>query len=189
MTQLQDFLLRQDVKRAILFHALKILQAANALLDRLIVRQHAAEPTLVDIEHLSLRRLFLHSVLRLLLRADEENALALFRQAAKEVVRLVNLAHGLLQINDVDAVPLREDVLRHLRIPTAGLMSEMDTGLQKLFHRNYCHNWCTSCFFLRAPHPLHHSQGSTGQTSVRVRYIDTVKNFSIDGAEKQVGKV
>ena len=171
MTQLQDFLLRQDVERAVLFHALKILQAADALLDRLIVRQHAAEPTLVDIEHLRLRRLFLHGVLRLLLRADEENALALFRQATKEVVRLVNLAHGLLQINDVDAVPLREDVLRHLRIPTAGLMSEMDTGLQKLFHRNYCHNWCTSCFFLRAPHPLHHSRRREHRADVSARAL------------------
>src|SRR5207249_11150263 len=43
---------------------------------------------------------------------------------------------GLLEIDDVDAVPLSEDVLAHLRVPTLGLVPEMHTGLQELLHRD-----------------------------------------------------
>src|SRR5262249_13833015 len=42
----------------------------------------------------------------------------------------------LLEIDDVDAVALAENILFHFRIPTLGLMSKVDTSLQKLFHCN-----------------------------------------------------
>ena len=127
MTETLDFLLREDIERAVLFHRLELLEALDALLDRLEVRHHATEPALVDIELASALSLVLDGLLRLLLRADEENALALFCHAAKECIRLVNLLDRLLQVDDIDAVALREDVLRHLRVPTTRLVAEMDT--------------------------------------------------------------
>jgi hypothetical protein len=41
---------------------------------------------------------------------------------------------GLLQVDDVDLVTLAEDEGGHLRVPEAGLMSEMDARFQHLSH-------------------------------------------------------
>src|SRR4029077_13841840 len=40
----------------------------------------------------------------------------------------------LLQIDDVDAVALGEDVALHLRVPAPGLVTEVDAALQELLH-------------------------------------------------------
>ena len=40
------------------------------------------------------------------------------------------------QVDDVDAVALREDVRLHLGVPAASLVSEVDTGLKQLAHRD-----------------------------------------------------
>jgi len=43
------------------------------------------------------------------------------------------------KIDNVDAVAFSENVLLHLRVPAPRLVTEMDSGLQQLFHRNfYC---------------------------------------------------
>ena len=165
MTQPLHFLLRQHFERAVLLHLLKRLEAVDTALDRLEVRHHAAEPTLVDIEHIRTQSLLTDCLLRLLLRTDEEDGLALLRNAAEEVVRLVHLAHRLLQVDDVDAVALREDVTCHLRIPAARLMPEVDTCLQKLLHRNYCHGKYLLLFF-HVPHlPNHRAEHGTERLS------------------------
>ena len=127
MTETLDLFLREDFKRAVCFHSLELFETSDALLDRAEVRHHAAEPTLVDIELASTRSFFFDGFLSLLLRADEEDALAFLCNAAKECISLVNLLDRLLKVDDVDAVALREDVLCHLRVPTTGLMSEVDT--------------------------------------------------------------
>src|SRR5262249_5120146 len=38
----------------------------------------------------------------------------------------------LLEVDDVDPVPLAEDVLAHLRVPSLRLMAEVNTRLQEL---------------------------------------------------------
>ena len=139
MAQTLHFLLRENLERAVLLHLLKCLETMNATLNRLEVRQHAAEPTFVDVVHIRTECLLADGLLCLLLRADEEHGLPFLCNAAKEIVRLIHLAHRLLQINDVDTIALREDVTCHLRVPATRLMSEMDTCLQKLLHRNDCH--------------------------------------------------
>ena len=139
MTELKHFLFREHIECAVLLHRLQFLQACNTLLDGLEVRHHAAQPTLIHKELACAHSLFLHGLLRLLLRADEEHGLAFLRNAAQEIVSLIHLPHRLLQIDDIDAIALREDVLCHLRVPPARLMSEVDTCLQQLLHRNNCH--------------------------------------------------
>jgi hypothetical protein len=42
--------------------------------------------------------------------------------------------HRLRQIDDVDVVTGTEDVLGHLRVPTVGLMAEVNASFQKLAH-------------------------------------------------------
>jgi hypothetical protein len=73
---------------------------------------------------------------RLLLGADDEDLTAACHRVAHEVNRVVESRDGLLQVDDVDSVPLGEDELAHLRVPAAGLVAEMDAGLQQLFHAN-----------------------------------------------------
>jgi len=42
----------------------------------------------------------------------------------------VSIDPALVQVDDVDAVALPEDETTHLRVPTPGLVTEMDSGLQ-----------------------------------------------------------
>ena len=83
--------------------------------------------------------LFLDGVGRLLLGADEEDGLAVLSQLSDEVVGFLELLDGFLKVNDVDAVALTVDVLGHLGVPAAGLVTEVDTGLEQLLHGYDCH--------------------------------------------------
>ena len=78
--------------------------------------------------------MLLHRVLRLLLRADEEDGAAALGEVADERVRLLEHLLRLLEVDDVDAAALGEDEAAHLRVPAARLMAEVDAGLQQLPH-------------------------------------------------------
>src|SRR5581483_6846839 len=82
------FLLGQELELTLLLAPLELLQPANPLLDRLVIRQHPAQPALVHERHPSPRRFFLNRLLRLLLRADEQYVAALARDVADEAHRL-----------------------------------------------------------------------------------------------------
>src|SRR5207244_13378537 len=81
----------------------------------------------------------LDGFLGLLFGADEEHRAAAGRDVAGEVPRVVQQADGLLQVDDVDAVAGGEDIGLHLRVPAAGLMSEMDARLQQLLQGHLSH--------------------------------------------------
>jgi len=77
----------------------------------------------------------------------EQDLTAAGREIAHEVVRVLDARQGLLQVDDVDAVPLHEDEALHLRVPTACLVPEVNAGLQELFHGDNGHvglPFCTS---------------------------------------------
>ena len=52
---------------------------------------------------------------------------------AHELLCQFELTQGLLEVDDVDPVALREDEAAHLGIPAARLVSEMDAGGQQFF--------------------------------------------------------
>ena len=134
MQQLDDFLLGKHVEGAVLLHLLELGHAVHAGAHGLEVGQHTAEPAGVDIELTDAAGLLADGVLRLLLGADKQHALAVLGHAAHEVVGLFELLDGLLEVNDVDAIALHVDILRHLGVPATGLVTEVHTGLQKLLH-------------------------------------------------------
>ena len=150
--ELDDFLLGQQVERAVLLHGLELLHTVDALTDGAEVGHHAAQPASVDIVHAAAGSLVTDGLLSLLLGADEQDLAALCSGVANEVVSLIELLHGLLQVDDVDAVALGEDVLCHLGVPAAGLVTEVHTCFEKLLHRNDCHSKNTSRYCFASAH-------------------------------------
>jgi len=102
--------------------------------DRREVGQRPAHPALVDERHAGARRFFGDRVLGLFLGADEEHRLAVGGLLADEVHRLVEAAHRLLQIDDVNAVTFGKDEGPHARVPATGLVTEVDAGFEQRLH-------------------------------------------------------
>ncbi len=73
------------------------------------------------------------------LRADEEHPLALEHHLPDRLLGPVEPVQSLPEVDDVDAVALREDEPLHLRIPTASLVSEVDTCLEQFVQFNLLH--------------------------------------------------
>ena len=55
-------------------------------------------------------------------------------EVADEHVGLLDPRQGLVEVDQVDPAPLTVDEPLHLRVPTAGLVSEVDPGLEQLLH-------------------------------------------------------
>ena len=117
-----------------LLDLLDILQATDALADRRQIGECAAQPALVYIKLAAGDRGFLDCFLRLLLASDEQNPAAASRHILEKLSRTLQLLHGLIQVDDVNLVPLLEDVWLHLRIPPLGLVTEMHARFQKFRH-------------------------------------------------------
>ena len=107
--------------------------------DGLEIRQHATEPAVVHIEHAAAVGLFTHDILGLFFGADEQDGAALGGQVADEVKSGAEHLDRLLEVDDVDAVAGAEDVRFHLRIPAAGLVAEVNAGLEQLLHADFGH--------------------------------------------------
>jgi hypothetical protein len=99
----------------------------DAALNRLEVRQGAAEPAAVDVGHARAGGLVLDRLLGLLFRAHEEDRAALRDGVCDPLARLFQTADRLLQVDDVDAVALGEDKGPHTRVPAPSLVPEMRT--------------------------------------------------------------
>src|SRR5690606_21514239 len=111
----QALLLRVEVERAFLLPSLELAQTADLLLDRREVGQHTTEPALGDVERVRPLRLALDHRPKLPLGADEENPIATGHHITNERLSQLELTGGLLEVDDVDAIALREDELAHLR--------------------------------------------------------------------------
>ena len=135
----EALLRRQQLELALLLLAPEVVEPVDAVRDRAPVRQQPAEPAMADVRHADALRLFLDRVLRLFLRADEQDRAVPLGEVAGEVVRLLEQRHRLLEVDDVDAAALGEDESLHLRVPAAGLVAEVHPGLQKLAHGDNSH--------------------------------------------------
>src|SRR5579883_321440 len=132
--EVDDLFFRQQLVAAVGGHFLEVLEALDGFLNGDPVREQAAEPALVDIEHLAAGRLFGDGLLRLPLGADEENRLALPDLLLHEAGGVLEELQRLLQLDDVDPVALAEDVRLHLGVPTLGLVPEVNPRFEQLLH-------------------------------------------------------
>ncbi len=139
LVELGRFLLGHALEVAVLLARLELLHETDALLDGHEVGQHAAQPALVDVGHVGPRGLGGDGLLGLLLGAHEQDLLAAGDRLADGLEGDVQALHGLGQVDDVDPVALGEDERAHLGIPAASLMTEVDSGLKQLPHRDGRH--------------------------------------------------
>ena len=130
---------RQQVELGLRLQRAQLVQALDPVGDRPPVRQEPAEPAVVDVRHADPARLVADGVLRLLLGADEEHRTVPLGDRLRKVVGLVQELLRLGEVDDVDATALGEDEALHLRVPAAGLVPEMDAGLQQFLHGNDGH--------------------------------------------------
>src|SRR5579875_255997 len=133
-SQKNNFLLGKHIKRSILLHPLQLLQPADALLNGIKVCERSPEPALIHIKHVATLSFFFNSFLRLLLRTHKKNGFTGSRKFTNKVVRFLDFPNRLLQVNDVNPISFRKNVPRHFWIPTTRLVTEMNSGLQQLFH-------------------------------------------------------
>ena len=114
------------VDRAIGFHLFDLFKASDGFLDGFKIGECAAQPAFSDIELAAFPGRFLDGLLGLLLGADKKNFSALAHGGTQEVTGRFQLIERFAEVNDMDAIAGIEDERLHLRIPTFGLMSEMD---------------------------------------------------------------
>jgi hypothetical protein len=130
----RDPLLRREQGQLTLrLEAAQVVEITDAVGDRAPVGEQAAEPAVRHVRHADPRRLVVHRVLRLLLRADEENRAAALGHVACEVVRFLHELLRLLQVDDVDAATLGEDETLHLRVPASRLVAEVNSASSSSF--------------------------------------------------------
>ncbi len=133
------FFLRELFDPAIFRHGLQQLQPLDGLLQRRPIRQRSAQPAVVHKERPAAFRLFGDRFLGLPLGAHKQYGSTLRGEFAHEAARFAEHLEGFLQVDNVDAVAFTENVLLHLRVPASRLVTEVNSGLQQLFHRNfYC---------------------------------------------------
>ena len=130
---------RQQRELAVGLVALEVVQALDARRHRLVVRQQAAEPAVVDVRHAGRGGDLLHAVAGLLLGADEQHGAAAVGDLGREALGLLEQGLRLEQVDDVDAAALAVDETAHLRVPTSRLVAEVDSGLQQLLETDFGH--------------------------------------------------
>ena len=129
----------KQVELPLLLEAPELLQVSDPVGDRPPVGQQPAEPAVGDERLSDAGRLADDGLLGLLLRPDEEDRAAALGDRAREIVGLLEQRLRLLEVDDVDTAALVEDEALHLRVPAAGLVAEVHSGLQQLLHGDDCH--------------------------------------------------
>src|SRR5262249_38717202 len=133
---LQHLFLGHALEGAVLRHPLDGAQPLDRALDRAKIGEGSTQPAIGYEELTAPFGLFLNDLLRLLLGAHEQHAVATANRVDQEAVGTTEQPHSMLQINDMDAVTRPEDVRPHLRVPAFGLVPKVYASLQKLAHRD-----------------------------------------------------
>src|SRR5690606_24437606 len=98
------------------------------------VGHHATQPTAVNVRHAATGCFGGYKFACSALGADEKDVAATGCDLAHKLGCFLVLDDGLFKIDDVDLVAMAEDVRRHLGVPVAGLVTEVDTGFKHFTH-------------------------------------------------------
>ena len=138
--QARALFLGELLHAAVFGHGLQEFQALDGLLQRGPIGQRATQPAVIHEVRTAALRFFGDGFLGLTLGADKQNGSTVTGDFADEAAGFAEHLQGFLQVDDVNAVALPEDIFLHLGIPTARLVTEVNAGLQQLLHGDfYCH--------------------------------------------------
>ena len=111
----------------------------DSLADGLEVGEHTARPTLGDEGHVNALGHLGDDLFGLLLGGDEEDLLAALGHLLQGSGGLVGFDDGLLEVDDVDAVVLLEDIRSHFGIPFTFEVTEVATCIKQFFEFEFVH--------------------------------------------------
>ena len=136
VAQFGHFLFRQIVQGAIFVHLLNFAHARDGFADGFVVGQRAAQPAVHHKGLLVLGGDVAERFLRLFLGADKQNLTSASNGVIDELARLLQAFQRLLQVNNVDAVALPEQVLAHFGVPAFGPVAKMQAGFEQVLDAN-----------------------------------------------------
>ena len=112
---------------AVLFHFFNLIETLQGFFDGLEVGHHTTQPALSDKGLATGLCRLLGRSLSLLLGAYKENISSRGYDLGKKGDGLIQQCGGLIEVDYMNAVASLKDVRFHLRIPTTGLVSEVNT--------------------------------------------------------------
>ncbi len=133
----QTFFFGQSVNITGFDHFFESIKFRNTNQHGRPVGQHTAQPAFGHVGHAAADGFFSDGFLCLAFGADEHDHAALGDSVTNQVVGAIQKLDSLLQVNNMDAVALGENIGAHQRIPFVGAVTEMNTTFQQGFHRNY----------------------------------------------------
>ena len=137
---LETLSLGEFLERTIFLHLVDGVHFLDGLADGREIGEHSTRPTLGHGRHVDGGRLLGDDVLSLFLGGDEEDLTAAAGHFLEHFGRFVDLHDALVQVDDVDAVLLVEDIRSHLRVPLAGEMTEVCTCIKQFLEISSGHN-------------------------------------------------
>jgi predicted AlkP superfamily pyrophosphatase or phosphodiesterase len=94
---------------------------------------------MIDVELTATVSFFSDRFLGLSFGSYEQDITTAFGYFTNEIVSSLKTFNGLLKVDDINTVSLRKDEWLHLWVPAPGLVTEVYSTFQKLFHTYYCH--------------------------------------------------
>jgi len=130
----QHFFLGQFVESTVNGLGFEITQTTHRGANGFVVGEHATQPTLVDIRHACTGCLLLDDFAGSAFGTNEQHLLFALGHALDQTHGLLEGRERVFKVDDMDFVARAENVFAHFRVPVTTLVTEMDTGLQHLFH-------------------------------------------------------
>ncbi len=136
---LEALTLADIVEILVVHQSIEAVHLLDSLADGLEVGEHTARPTLGDEGHVHALSHLGDDLFGLLLGGHEEDLLAALGHLLQGSGGLVGFDDGFLEVDDVNAVVLLEDIRSHFGIPFALEVAEVATSLEQFFEFEFVH--------------------------------------------------
>src|SRR5690606_18891371 len=116
-------------------------QTINAGFNGLEIGEHSAQPALGHIVLAALGGGFFNRLDRLFFGADKNHASAFAGHFGHEVGGVFRAHDGFLQVDNVNAPTIRINIRLHFGVPTLGLVTEVHSRVEHVFHGDLWHRF------------------------------------------------
>ena len=126
-------------RKPFLLSFFKFNQSFYAFGNGFEIGEHATHPSFSNIVLTTSDGVLLQAFPSLLLGGNEKNAFPGRDSSCNQIGGILQKSSGLFEINDMNTVSSHEDVIPHLRVPSAFLVTEVNSGFQHFLHGRYFH--------------------------------------------------